>query len=843
MGPGGLSSDYTCRMRMTMTAFALALFLSGCATAPAGSAASVASPDSSDSIATKVTGMERIDGFIPMYWNEADGKLYLELSRFDEEVLYQTSLPAGLGSNPIGLDRNQLGDTYLVRFQRVGPRVLMIQPNYGFRAISDDPLERTAVEESFAQSVQWGFDVVASSPDRVLVDATSFFLRDTHGVARALDRAGQGTFTLEPSRSVFWLPRTKGFPKNSEVETMLTFTSARPGPMVRSVAPDPSSVTIRQHHSFVELPGPGYVPREHDPRVGYIFVSFHDYASPIHEPIRKRWILRHRLQKKDPSAAVSEPIEPIVYYLDPGTPEPIRSALLEGARWWNEAYEAAGFRNAYRVEMLPPGADPMDVRYNLISWVHRSTRGWSYGSSVVDPRTGEIIKGNVSLGSLRVRQDILLAEGLIPLFDEPTAVAAGEYLASLDPSTSPTTMALARLRQLSAHEVGHTIGLSHNFAASTYGRESVMDYPAPLVNIRGDRLDLSDAYDAGIGEYDKFAIRWGYSEFAPGTDEQAELARIVREGIAAGMLYLSDEDARPAGAAHPLANLWDNGPDPITGLRHAIEVRRIALQNIGLGSLAEGRPVSLLEATFLPLYLHHRYQVDAAAKMLGGVYYTYSVRTGGVPLPATLNETVPAQQQKAALELLLSTLDPSFLTVPRRLLDLLPPAAEGTVAETVETFVSRTGLTFDPVGVASISADMTITNLLQPERAERLIQQQALDPAQPGFHGVIRALVEQTWGARSRDGYEQAIRSTTRSMVVRRLMDTATDRNASPQVRAIAEEELRRLHARLTRESGGSALEVAVRRSAVADIQRFLERPADTWVPTAPLPAPAGSPI
>ena len=827
-------------LRLAGLSFLIAACTSTSAIRDAEPVAAVQSPAAIDA---KTRGMQRIEGFVPMYWSESDGRLYLEVPAPGREILYQTSLPAGLGSNPIGLDRNQLGDTYVVRFERIGPKVLMIQPNYRYRAISEDAVERLAVEESFASSVLWGFEVSAEQGDRVLVDATSFFLRDAHGVGRALEQANQGTFTLDSSRSAFWLPRTKGFPQNSEVETMLTFTSYKPGALVRSVSPDAGSVTVRQHHSFVQLPGPGYTPREHDPRTGFLFVDFHDYASPIHEPIRKRWIVRHRLEKRDPTAAVADAVEPIVYYLDPGTPEPIRSALLDGARWWGEAFEAAGFRNAYRVEMLPPDADPMDVRYNLISWVHRSTRGWSYGSSVVDPRTGEIIKGNVSLGSLRVRQDILLATGLIPLYDQSVPMSHGDYLASLDPSTSPTQMALARLRQLSAHEVGHTIGLAHNFAASTYGRASVMDYPAPLVHIRDGRLDLSDAYDAGLGAWDVFAMRWGYSQFAPGTDEHSQLDAIVRQGIADGMLYISDEDARPAGAAHPLANLWDNGADPIAALRHAMEVRRVGIAGFGPGNIPEGSPMSLLEAGFLPLYLHHRYQVDAAVKMLGGVHYTYSVKTDGAPLPAALNEPVPAARQREALDALLQTLEPSTLAVPRRILSLLPPPADGVSAPTVELFDRRTSLTFDPIGVATIAADGTIAGLLQHERAARMVEQKAMDSAKPGFDGVVRALVDSVFGNRSSDGYEQAVRRAIQSLLVRRLMDTAAAPDATSQVRAIAEDALRSLKASLDRTSSGDQLDGAHRRSTSADITRFLERPAGTWEPLEPLQIPAGSPI
>jgi hypothetical protein len=792
-------------------------------------------------IGEKTAGMEKLDGFLPLYWDATSGALLIEISRFGEEILYQVSLPAGLGSNPVGLDRGQLGGTHIVRFERVGPRILMVQPNYRYRALSGDRIEQTAVEDSFAQSVLWGFDLVAEQEERVLVDATSFVLRDAHGIARSLQRAGAGNYTLDVSRSALHLQRTRAFPRNSEIEAILTFTSDRPeGRLVRDVAPTAEAVTVRQHMSFVELPREGYRPRGFDPRVGVYGVSFYDFSSPISEPIETRWIARHRLEKKDPSAAVSEPVEPIVYYLDPGTPEPVRSALIDGASWWDEAFEAAGFRNAFEVRLLPEDADPMDVRYNLISWVHRSTRGWSYGGGVIDPRTGEILKGNVTLGSLRVRQDILLAKGLLPLFDDPEVVPSFDYLAALDPAVSPTAMALARIRQLSAHEVGHTIGLSHNFAASTYGRASVMDYPAPMVQIRDGRLDLSDAYASGIGEYDKFAVRYAYSEFPEGTDEPAALEQIIREGIEAGMLYLTDKDARPEGASHPLANLWDNGDDPIEMLRHQMKVREIGLANFGLRNIPPGQPVSLLETVLMPLYLHHRYQVEAAVKSVGGLYYTYSVRGREGPVPATVRAIEEPSRQLEALDAVLATLSLEVLRIPEEILGILPPAAWGYEGPAIEGFPGRTGPSFDPVAAAVVAADFAVRGLLQPHRANRLVAFHAEDPANPGFDLVVGRLVERT-SQRGRDGYDATLGRALESLVATRLMDLAVDDDASFEVRALAMEGLRKMGAGGGRGAGGA--EAAHRAALAKEIERFLERPYEPRRPLPMLPVPPGSPI
>jgi len=808
---------------------------------------------SEKSITARTAGLQKLNGYIPLYWDAATGKMLMEISRFNVEFLYQISLPTGVGSNPLGLDRGQLGGSHVVRFERIGPKVLLIQSNYRYRAISPDVAERRAVEESFAQSVLWGFKVEASESDRVLVDATGFFLRDAHGVLDRLRQARQGQYRYDDSRSAFYLPRTRVFPMNTEVETILTFTSeAETGPLVRDTVPSPGSLTVREHHSLVELPDNNYKPRKLDPRVGVHGISFYDYASPFTEPVEKRWISRHRLQKKDPGAAISEPVKPIVYYVDNGAPEPIRSALVEGASWWNAAFEAAGFKNAFQVKILPEGADPMDLRYNMINWVHRSSRGWSYGGSVTDPRTGEIIKGNVTLGSLRIRQDYMIGTGLIPLFAasaqgegecEFGAVADLDYLTDLDPSTDAAAMSLARIRQLSAHETGHTLGLAHNFAASTYGRASVMDYPAPTVEIKNGKLDLSNAYAVGIGAYDKFAIKYGYAEFAPGSNEQSQLERILEDGVAAGMLFISDADSRPPGAAHPLSNLWDNGSDPIAMLRHEMEVRKIGLSQFGLNSVPVGTPLSLLEAKLLPLYLHHRYQLQAAVKSVGGVYYTYAVKTAAGANPGKVQEIVPPKRQRDALAAVLETIEVDALAIPSRILEMIPPRAFGYEGGTTELFSKRTAPTFDPVAAATIAADIAIGGLLDPNRAARLIDFHARNNANPDFKEVVDALVGATWKAAApKNAYHAEIGRAVQSLTVTELMDLAADSSAAPQVRAVAAQALRELSGWL-KLPASAGLNAAHRSATREDIERFLTRPDATRKQTPPLAAPPGDPI
>jgi hypothetical protein len=806
-------------------------------------------------ISGKIAGLQRIDGYIPLYWDAGAGRMLMEISRFNTEFIYQVSLPAGVGSNPIGLDRGQLGGTYVVYFERVGPKVLMIQPNYRYRALSNDEAERRAVADSFARSVIWGFKVEASEGERALVDATAFFMRDSHGVAERLRRSRQGNFRFDESRSAFYLPRTRGFPKNTEIETTITLAGEEPGALLRGVTPTANSVTVRQHHSFIEAPDADYKPRAYDPRVSAMQMMFYDYASPYNEPIEKRWIRRHRLRKKDPNAALSEVVKPIVYYVDNGAPEPIRRALVEGASWWAQAFEAAGFKNAYRVEVLPADADPMDVRYNMINWVHRSTRGWSYGASVSDPRTGEIIKGNITLGSLRIRQDVLLGTGMIsPL----TAQGAGagmrnfceaggspemDYLtiaSTGDPATDSAAMALARIRQLSAHEVGHTLGFSHNFAASSYGRASVMDYPAPWVEIKNGKLDLSNAYASGIGEYDKFSVRFAYAEFSGETDEKAELEKIIQKGIADGMLFIDDGDGRGVGTAHPLASVWDNGSDAIATLRHEMEVRRIGLKNFGLNNIAAGQPLSALEAKLMPLYLHHRYQLVAAAKSIGGLYFSYAIKTANGPSPAKFREIVPAARQREALKAILETIKIEELAIPQSILELIPPVATGFEGGTAEYFSRRTDPSFDPLGAATIAADLALGALLDPKRAARMIDFHAQNTANPDFRDALEAIITATWKAPApQSAYSQAIQRSVQTLTAQRLIDLASNENASPLVRAEATGALRGLNASLKATAGASAH----RRATQEDIDRFLNRPDSVRQSTRPLPAPPGDPI
>ena len=773
--------------------------------------------------------MDKFPGFFTFYWDKKDGKIWLEIERMDSEFLYVNSLPAGLGSNDIGLDRNRIGRTHLVKFQRFGPKVLLIQSNYSFRATSNNPYEQKAVKDSFAKSVLWGFRVKTEAKNKVLVDATPFLLTDTLDVVNTIKRAKQGNYKLDIKRSAIFMPNTKNFPLNTEIETILTFTASNPGPYVKEVTPNPKAVTIRQRHSFIKLPDKQFKPRIYDPRSSYFGIEYMDFATPVGESIVKRYICRHRLEKKDPDAKISDPVKPLIYYVDRGAPEPVRTALIEGASWWNEAFESIGYRNAFIVKLLPVDADPMDIRYNVINWVHRSTRGWSYGSTVIDPRTGEILKGHVTLGSLRIRQDFLIARGLI-----------GNYEKERNNSSQLLEMALARIRQLSCHEVGHTIGLSHNYSSSANNRASVMDYPHPLVKIKEDgSLDLSDAYDSGVGEWDKVSIAYGYQDFPRGTDEINELKLILNKAFSRGLYFHTDQDARPAGSVHPLAHLWDNGMHPVEELKRIMRIRSIALNRFSVKRIPFGEPMTTLEEVFVPVYMFHRYQIEACSKVLGGLYYNHSIRGDK---QVTLR-FVPAIEQRSALGTLLSTIQPENLAINEKTLKIIHPRAPG-YRETRELFSGYTGTTFDPLGAAETVANLTVKLLLNPERAARLVEYHSRNKEFPGLNEVLEKLIKSTWKSRARSGLQGEIQRTVNFVVLQNLMKLAINKKTSTQVHAITYMKLEELKGWLTNQmrTANKKDRKAHFFHAIFMIKMFQKDPQKVNI-RMPLKPPQGSPI
>lgn len=765
----------------------------------------------------------KYEGLYDFYYDGETDKIYLEVDNLEEEFLYVYSLSSGVGSNDIGLDRGQLGDEQVVFFKKAGNKLLLVQPNMKYRAITDNELERKSVEQAFAKSVLFGFPIVEEKSGTYVIDITDFLMQDAHGVSNRLKRTEQGSYSLDKSKSAFALERTKAFPKNVEFDVTMTFTGEAKGGYIRSVAPNANLVTVAEHHSFIELPDNKYEKRVFDPRSGSSPFNYYDYATPVESNILKQFIRRHRLEKKDPTAAVSEAVEPIIYYLDNGTPEPVRSALLEGGRWWNQAFEAIGYKDAFQLKMLPDDADPLDVRYNVIQWVHRSTRGWSYGSSITDPRTGEIMKGHVSLGSLRIRQDFLIAQALM---NKPFAERDDNYQPMLE-------MAIARIRQLSAHEIGHTLGFAHNYAASATNKSSVMDYPHPQFSLINGEVNFAKAYEVGIGDWDMVTVAYSYQNFNEGESEKDGLNKILDKAKTDGLRYITDQDARPQGSAHVLAHLWDNGTDVSKELDDMLKLRKVAISNFSVDNIQDGTPYSVLEDVFVPLYFFHRYQTEGVAKVIGGLEYNYAIKGDGQEVVAIADK----EMQEEALKVVLKTLDASEIAIPKDKLSLFPPRAFGT-PRTRESINGKTGVSFDALSAVETASDMTLTFLLHPEKASRLIQQKAIDTDNVGLDKVLDKLIAATINKKQKDAYLSEAQTIINFRVLFHIMNLAGHTNVHPQVNAIASQKLNELNIQLIKDSGSNAISAEM----VKRIKTFSEHPELFKVIPSPK-IPDGSPI
>jgi hypothetical protein len=800
--------------------------------APSTSGAATAAPAAgtpATNIASRTGGFERQDGFVPVYTSAAQGKLLLELPRDSMRTLLFVGTATGLGSNPVGIDRGANAAEWVARFEREGSRVLVVLENTYYRSsAADNAAHQRTVLESFPPSTVAALPLLAEERGRLLVDATDFVTTDWTDVAGTLERSRQGRYAIARDRSSIYRPYTKAFPDNTELDVALTFAAqAAPGPIMQQTLPDARAFTIRQHLALVRLPDDGYRPRALDPRVGFFGITFRDYAQPIQAPLEVRWISRHRLQRANP-ADPSAPIpDPIVYYIDRGIPEPVRSATVEGARFWEQAFDQAGLKGGFVVRDLPEGVDPLDVRYNVVQWVNRHERGWSIGGGFGDPRTGEVLKGMARMDSHRARTDYNLYAGLM----------------GADAAAADTAFVLARVRQVTAHEIGHTLGMAHNYIASTYERGSVMDYPPPRVRLTSDgQIDIAEAYGRGPGAYDVWAVRWGYGIFPP-ESERDSLEALVREGYAKGFLFLSDADARPEFASDPRTNLWDDAASAAEFMRHQTDVRRVAIRRFGERNIRPGEPIALLQERFVPVYLMHRFAINSLAKTIGGMEYANALR--GDALQAT--RPVPAAQQRSALSQLLAALAPEELAIPDTVITLMAPRPF-SYDPYVELFGSRTRPAFDELGAARTLAQMVIDPILQRDRAGRLVQFSARIPGTLSLEEAIDSLVAATWGvgAQGRGAGTPklaALRRVTQRALADRLMQLAADTTASPEVRAIADLKVAQLRDVATqRARGGSVAERAHWRAIAGDFTRWLER-QELPQPTPALVAPPGDPF
>ena len=752
-------------------------------------------------------------------YNNDSGKIILEINKLDSEFMYINSLSRGVGNNDLGLDRGQLGNSRIVYFTRRGNKILLIQPNLRYVSNSSNYLENKAVKEAFARSVLFGFDIIKKKKDSYIIDITSFLIRDAHGVSQRLRYSNSGSYTLNKSMSAIDLDRTKAFPKNIEFDVLLTFTGNPSGNLVRSVTPTASNLTVNQHHSFVELPDNNYKKRKFDPRSGSNPFIVYDYSTPIDDKLEQRFIVRHRLNKKYPKQEISEPVEPIVYYIDNGTPEPVKSALIEGGNWWNQAFESAGYKDAFRIEVLPEDADPMDVRYNLIQWIHRSTRGWSYGASIVDPRTGEIIKGQVSLGSLRVRQDYMILSGLI---DNPNDIKNK----SLIKKTS-----LDRIRQLSAHEIGHTLGFAHNYISSANNRSSVMDYPHPKIDIVNGNINIDNAYSKNIGDWDKVSVRYAYTDFQENENEDVKLNDIIEEAVNKGLYFLSDSDSRPVGSANPFSHLWDNGEFPYKELNKLLKVRDLALKNIDLDNLVDGEPYDRIEDILVPIYMLHRYQIESAAKAIGGVDYLYFVKNKNNDKV----KFVDSKLQKESLKSLLNVLNPKNLVLPNNLIQILSPRSFRN-PRTRENFESNTGVTFDYINASSSIINHTLTFLLNPQRINRIYQQNMFGEKILMLDDYLTIISNSIFSNNRMSPYESSINKNTSSLFLDHLFLTFNNSNTNDLSKSVILSSIINTNEKLSSNLND------YNSFLVNKINGFIDNP-DKYIPVEKTKIPDGSPI
>lgn len=764
---------------------------------------------SSSAQRTTRDSVQQRDAFVGVRVDADRNKVLLEIpaDRLNKDFLLQSVLATGLGG--LSLDRGQLGGSVVARFERHGKRVLMMRNNWSIRATGANADEKRAADEGFATSVLASFPIESESGGTAVVDATGYFLSDTYGIAESIRRGQQGTARIDQARSWVDGNRTKAFPKNTEIHSVLTFAVDNAGATLRRSAPDPSAVTLEVHHSLVDLPNSvGFLPRNGDSRSGVNGPSFYDFGQSYDGTYRGSIAGRWRLTPKDPVAyqngQLTEPITPIVYYLDPGIPAEYREALREGGNWWNKVFEAAGFKNAFSVRDLPAGVDPMDARYSMLYWVHRTGPGPSVGPSFSDPRTGEIIRTVVRIDAWRSLIDYNIYAGLIP--------AAGPNGLSV----SVEQFAMARRRQHAAHEIGHTLGFPHNYIASSQGRTSVMDYPFPLINLNSKgEIDLSQAYSPGAGAWDTLTVRYGYTWFPSDAAEKAGLEKIIQDGIKKNVRFVADQHSDANGSI-PDATRWVEGKDAFDALDRTSKVRRVLIDKFDERAVKAGEPMYLLNMRFAHVYLHHRYSLEGVVKYIGGMDFAYAMRGDG----QTPTKILPAADQRKGLTMALNALEPAALAVPERVISLIPPVPVGGDASMA--WLGYSGTAFDQISLAGGLATEVLEGIFDADRLGRLVLFNARNSANPSVDEVTRTVVDRTWGAApSANAGDQALRRTVQAVVVNTLLDRAGDTNALPEVRAVLEMHLSAIKARAQASQGGSAADRAMRTKAVRDIDSY----------------------
>ncbi len=788
------------------------------------------------------TGLERREGFVPMLWDAEQGRLFFELTRFDQDILYFTSVAKGSGSGSVGLEWAGGGEGGVIQFQRIGPKVMVVQKNLRFRAGTGGPGIEKGIDASFPDSIIASLPIIRSDAGKVIVDATPLVVRDAAGFAAASAGGGRGggrggpqavelvagtTWRFDPTRSAIYLPHTKGFPKNSEVEVTVTYEALTGG---ARTTPEARVLTGRLHYSFVEPPT-GYKPREADPRIGVQGIRFIDYSRPPTSTNAVEWVRRHRLEKKDPTAALSEPKQPIIYYLDAAVPEPTRSAMKDGFLWWNKAFEAAGFKNALQIRDTPPDMDPMDVRYNQIYWVDRDERGYSTGGGLTDPRTGEILAARVRLESDRVRTVSRYWQTYEPPVGGGRAGGGGGeddfeqgFLdAGLPPYSTPETeqqLVLLRQALLTAHETGHTLGFDHNWNSSMNDRASVMEYPSPRIKITNGKIDLTDAYQKQIGAYDIMTVRYAYTEFPP-AQEKAGLDNIIKDMRKQGLMFTPSTD--------PRWNRYDDGPDPAEYMRQTAAQRKILLANYGPAILKDGEPYGDLRGIRLWMtYLHHRWSIDSGVRYIGGMYTNFAVK--GETLPPT--EIVPAAKQRELLGLLLDDVDPASLAIPEPLLASLTVAVErgagggrGARGPDQENMESSTGYAFDHLAAARTIAGLVFDQLFEPETAARLIGFADRQPNALTLPETIDTCAKKVFGQPASTGMLRSLQRQTQRVFLDAVMTLGASPTATPDVKAVVMASVATIKTQVAGLKDADPVNEASLRQMERDLTRYAQNP------------------